>query len=158
VVQRLTEEREAELSPQDIFGAFESEYVAVQGPFQRSGSYETKTTASGGVRLKASIVQAGSAFIVQGEGNGVLDAFVAGLKSTLGVEVRVTDYSEHALASGTDAQAVAYIELSGADGRLCFGVGRHTNITAASLDAVICSLNRMRVLGIPCRPSASVSA
>jgi 2-isopropylmalate synthase len=158
VVQRLTEEREAELSPQDIFTAFEAEYLQVSGPFERSGSYETKTTPSGGVRLKASVVQAGSAFIVQGEGNGVLDAFVAGLKSALGIEVRIADYSEHALASGTDAQAVAYIELAGLDGRTCFGVGRHTNITAASLDALVCALNRMSLLGIGFRPSSSASA
>jgi 2-isopropylmalate synthase len=158
VVQRLTEEREAELAPADIFAAFEHEYVAVHGAFERAGSYETKTTASGGVRLRASVIQDASSFIVQGEGNGVLDAFVAGLKSALGVDVRITDYSEHALSSGTDAQAVAYIELTGTDGRPCFGVGRHTNITAASLDAVVCALNRMLRQGIPVRLASSASA
>ena len=79
-----------------------------------------------------------------GEGNGALDAF-ADAVSILGYEVRVLDYTSHALSSGTDAVAVAYVETEighGDDTRVIWGVGMHESITTAAQKAVIGAINR----------------
>ena len=79
-----------------------------------------------------------------GEGNGALDAF-ADAVSILGYEARVLDYTSHALSSGTDAVAVAYVETEigeGDDIRVIWGVGMHESITTAAQKAVVGAINR----------------
>jgi 2-isopropylmalate synthase len=75
-----------------------------------------------------------------GTGNGPIDAFVHAL-SEVGLSVRVLDYAEHALTSGENARAAAYVECS-VDGRSRWGVGVDANIVTASLKAVISAVNR----------------
>ena len=79
-----------------------------------------------------------------GEGNGPLSAFVDALGAA-GYPVRVLDYSEHALSSGGDALAAAYVEVEigeGDDARVLWGVGRHSSIVTASMKAVLSAINR----------------
>ena len=76
-----------------------------------------------------------------GTGTGPIDAFVDALRRDLVVEVSVLDYHEHAVGSGADAAAVAYVESSIA-GRAQFGAGRDRSIVTASLRAVLSSVNR----------------
>ena len=86
---------------------------------------------------------AGKAKTFTGEGNGPLSAFVDALAMG-GFPVRVLDYTEHALSSGGDALAVAYVECEVGDGddtAVLWGVGRHTSITTASMKAVVSALN-----------------
>ncbi|HMS25205.1 MAG TPA: alpha-isopropylmalate synthase regulatory domain-containing protein, partial [Acidimicrobiia bacterium] len=59
-------------------------------------------------------------------------------------QCEVTDYSEHAIAEGTDAQAAAYVEMQDADGNRLWGVGLDENILTASLRALLCAFNRLR--------------
>ena len=73
----------------------------------------------------------------------VIDAFVHALESDCGVKVSIKDYHEHALGRGADATAVAYVEVAGESGDTLFGVGRHPNITNASLRAILCAVNRL---------------
>jgi 2-isopropylmalate synthase len=77
---------------------------------------------------------------ITGEGNGPLAAFVDAL-STVGFHVGVLDYSEHAMSSGEEAQAAAYVEAS-VGGKTVWGVGIATSITTASLRAVVSAVNR----------------
>jgi 2-isopropylmalate synthase len=77
---------------------------------------------------------------LEGTGNGPIAAFVAAL-ATLGVDVRVLDYHEHAMSSGGDATAGAYLECAVGD-RVLWGVGIDPNIVTASLKAVISAVNR----------------
>ncbi len=79
---------------------------------------------------------------VVGRGNGPIAAFVHALSSDLGIDVEVLDYAEHAIAAGTDATAVAYVEAQGADGDVRWGVGVHESILAAGLRAVVGAVNR----------------
>jgi 2-isopropylmalate synthase len=79
--------------------------------------------------------------IVQGEGSGSLDAFVRGLRETLAKDLRVLDYHEHSKGSGVDATAVAYVEMA-IDGHELWGCGLHTDITRASMRAIISAINR----------------
>ena len=79
--------------------------------------------------------------VVHGEGAGSLDAFVTGLNEIIDTPIKVVDYHEHARGGGSDAEAVAYIELL-VDGRELWGCGIHTDITTASMRAIVSALNR----------------
>ena len=147
-VQRLTEARETELSPRDIYDSFIGEYAEVEGPFMLEEPCDIKSVFPGKFQITAHVKLRGVEHRIDGTGIGVLDAFIHGLGSTLGVAVRISDYSEHALSSGEDAQAAAYIELVGREGARCFGVGRHASIASASMAAVVNALNRMARQGI----------
>lgn len=93
-------------------------------------------------RLEAVIRENGVARTIAGQGSGPIDAFVDALRDRCGVTVRVSDYREHAVGTGADATAVAYVEVVTADARSRFGVGRHANIVEASLEAVVSAINR----------------
>ena len=77
---------------------------------------------------------------VEGRGNGPIAAFVAALGER-GVDVRVLDYTEHAMSSGGDAKAAAFVECQVGD-RVLWGVGIDVNIVRASLKAVLSAVNR----------------
>jgi 2-isopropylmalate synthase len=79
-----------------------------------------------------------------GEGNGPLDALVNAVRSGLGIELEVRDYSQHAMTSGSEASAAAYVEVAAADGGSLWGVGIDTSTLQASLQAVISAVNRVR--------------
>ncbi|MGA2802377.1 MAG: 2-isopropylmalate synthase [Verrucomicrobiota bacterium] len=76
-----------------------------------------------------------------GTGNGPLAALVHGF-GTIGVHFEITNYSEHALGSGEEAAAIAYIQIKLANGRTHWGAGVDTNIELASVRAVLSALNR----------------
>jgi 2-isopropylmalate synthase len=84
---------------------------------------------------------------LEGTGNGPIAAFVNAINELPGsdggsrFDVRVLDYAEHALSSGGDAIAAAYVECLVGD-RVLWGVGLDPNIVTASLKAVISAVNR----------------
>lgn len=81
---------------------------------------------------------------VHGEGGGPIAAFMKGLSETLGVEMEVVDYNEHAVSAGTDATAAAFVEVKDTDGTIRWGVGLHESILISSLRAVVSAVNRHR--------------
>jgi 2-isopropylmalate synthase len=83
----------------------------------------------------------GQRLSIQGAGNGPIDAFVEALGAACGQTIRVLDYHEHAISSGADARAVAYLELR-IGARTLFGVGIDSNIVSASLKAIVSGLQR----------------
>jgi 2-isopropylmalate synthase len=82
---------------------------------------------------------------VEGEGNGPIDALVNALARSLGVELHVLDYHEHAMSRGEDATAAAYVEAD-VGGEVVWGVGIHPSIVTASLRAVLNAVNRAQAL------------
>jgi len=148
VVQRITEEQEAELAPSDIRDAFLREYAEQAGPFDIVESCDLRTVSASKIHVTAHVKLNGVEHRIEGDGIGLLDAFVHGLQAQLGIDVRISDFSEHALSSGADAQAVAYIELVSRDGNRSFGVGRRASISLASLSATLNALNRMARRGV----------
>ena len=79
-------------------------------------------------------------------GNGPIDAVKRGLQETLGINVKILDYEEHALQSGSNSQAAAYIHLLSADdGRVTYGVGVSSNITRASVRAIFSAVNSLEL-------------
>ena len=109
-IQTITEDTGTEISPVRMWEAFETEYFH----FPVDGSVELiaheTTTGSSGATVTAQLTVNGEHRTVVGQGNGPIDAFVAALQADLGIDVDVVDYSEHAVGTGSDATAVAYVE------------------------------------------------
>ena len=80
----------------------------------------------------------------EGVGNGPIDAVQRGLEEALGVQIKVLDYNEHALNSGSNAQAASYIHLMDKDsGKVTYGVGVSSNITRSSIRGIFSAVNRL---------------
>ncbi len=142
VVQTVMDASGKELTAQDLFELFEREYGvrSIAAP-QHQVLEQAQGTASGLVTLDADITVSGKKLNIKGAGTGPIDAFVEGIAAATGENVRVLDYHEHAIGSGANAQAVAYLELRIGE-RTLFGVGMDTNIVSASLKAIISGLQR----------------
>jgi 2-isopropylmalate synthase len=141
VVQGVMDASGKELSAQDLWSLFRREYQ-VDGASVTHQVLESGAGSTGELVNLAADVRLGKREIaVRGAGNGPIDAFVEGLGKALGQTIRVLDYHEHAIASGADARAVAYLELRVGD-RTLFGVGMDANIVSASLKAIVSGLQR----------------
>jgi len=124
----------------ELKAMFWREYIDRAKPWELTG-FETESR-NGTVRCKARLLRDGQPVEFSGEGNGPLAALVHGF-STAGVpRFEITHYSEHALSSGEEAAAIAYIQIKHNDGRSRWGAGVDTNIELASVKAVLSALNR----------------
>ncbi|MGH9045307.1 MAG: 2-isopropylmalate synthase [Acidimicrobiales bacterium] len=139
-VQSVTEASGTEIRPDEMWDVFASTYLP-DDPGIRLLSSEV-TSSAHGTTVVAQLVVDGRHTTVQGQGNGPIDALVAGLRD-LGIALEVVDYSEHALTAGSGASAVAYVELEAGGNRL-WGVGMDSSILEASLHAVVSGANRSR--------------
>ncbi len=141
VIQRHTDDEGGEVDPTKMWDIFSREYLVDYQPSPRLSvpSYSV-TTVDGKVELTASAELDGAPVALSGVGNGPIDAFVHAL-STVGIAVRVLDYAEHAMSSGGDAQAAAYVEAD-VDANTYWGIGVDANIVTASLRAVAAAVNR----------------
>ena len=145
VVQQEMDASGKELQAKDLWTLFRKEYRLdeIAAPKQRAMS-EADEAGNTRVSLKADVQLGGRTVSLQGEGTGPVDAFVAGLNATGLAQVRVMDYREHAIGSGANAQAVAYLELRVGDHTL-FGVGMDADILTASLKGILSGLARAGV-------------
>ena len=144
VVQAVMDATGKELTAQDLFQLFEREYAVREIPAPTHQVLEEAHGASGPlVKLAADVIVGSTTLNIQGSGTGPIDAFVAGLAAATGENLRVLDYHEHAIGSGANAQAVAYLELRVGQQTL-FGVGIDANIVSASLKAIVSGLQRAR--------------
>jgi 2-isopropylmalate synthase len=145
VVQAHTDSDGGEVSPGALWDIFQLAYLQTREPLELV-SVDSSTMAGGHDTLTARVVTRGQAQTITGEGNGPVSAYVDAI-SSLGFRVRVLDYAEHALSSGGDALAAAYVECEVGDGEdavVVWGVGMDANIVVASLQAVTSALNRAR--------------
>ena len=145
VVQQETDVSGKELLASDLWNLFRREYGldSIAAPKQRAMS-ESDGSGNTRVTLKAEVQLGGKPVSIEGEGTGPVDAFVAGLNSTGLTQVKVMDYREHAIGSGANAQAVAYLELRVGD-RTLYGVGVDADILTASLKGILSGLARAGV-------------
>ena len=142
VVQHVTDAEGGEVGPQQMWDIFAGEYLIDHQAVRRSSSWSATATATvdGKVEIDAEVLHRGARRPLVGVGNGPIDAYVQALEP-LGIKVRVLDYAEHALTSGGDAQAAAYVECEVGD-RTVWGVGLDANIVTASIKAVTSAVNR----------------
>jgi len=141
-IQTITEDTGTEISPGDMWKAFEVTYFPANAPIQFLG--HEAVTDGDRAQVTVQLLVDGQPRTVLGQGNGPIAAFVDGLKTTLGIEIDVHDYAEHAVSAGASAMAVAYVEGRAADGTIRWGVGTDASIVVASLKAVVSAVNRLR--------------
>lgn len=144
IVQRHMDEDGKELLASDLWRIFREEYQLdrIASPKQRALS-ESDGDGRTSVSLKAEITLNGQKVAIEGQGTGPVDAFVAGINATGRRKVRVMDYREHAIGSGANAQAVAYLELRIDEHQTLYGVGMDADILTASLKGILSGLARM---------------
>jgi 2-isopropylmalate synthase len=141
-IQHITEDSGTEISPHQMWDAFQHQYLP-ERPALQLISHES-STGDKGAKVTAQLLVDGEHRTVRGEGNGPIAAFVHALSQDLGLGIEVVDYSEHAVTAGTDATAVAYVEVQDENGNVRWGVGMDESILAASLKGVLSAAARIR--------------
>ncbi|WP_416402081.1 2-isopropylmalate synthase [Alicycliphilus denitrificans] len=138
-VQREMDASGKELTAEDLWNLFQQEYrfKSVAAPAYRMQEQD------GGFSLHASLQWQGEPLEIEGEGTGPIDAFVQAVSSALDRDVRVLDYSEHAIGEGASAKAVAYVEMRIDGQHTVYGVGMDANIVSASIRAILSGLERV---------------
>jgi 2-isopropylmalate synthase len=140
-VQKITDGEGGEVSPKEMWDVFAEEYLSPIRPLERMRQKVDAAEVDGGTDKITAVVKVnGVEREIVGAGNGPLAAFVDAI-GAVGFDVAVLDYSEHAMSSGEEAQAAAYVEAS-IGGKTVWGVGIATSITTASLRAVVSAVNR----------------
>ena len=146
VIQERTDAEGGELTADEIWQVFRAEYLDRETPLKLN-SVHTSSAAGEKDALDVNVYVDGELTSLHGEGNGPIAAFVNAINELPAGpgggdwDVRVLDYAEHALSSGGDAQAAAYVECLVGD-QVYWGVGVDANIVTASLKAVISAVNR----------------
>lgn len=147
VIQAISE-KQGEVSPDQIMEQFRAEYLDKKEPVHfrqlRVDDLSDVIQSEFDTKVTVTYTDHGEKKYFEAVGNGPIDAVQRGLQETLGVRIKVLDYEEHALQSGSNSQAAAYIHLLDADdGRVTYGVGVSSNITRASVRAIFSAVNRL---------------
>lgn len=143
IIQGKTDAEGGEVTPAQIWSVFQDEYLPTpDAPWGRLAlrAHSTQSVDNDRDALAVDMTVDGADTTLEGVGNGPIDAFVRALGG-IGFDVRVLDYTEHAMSGGEDARAVAYVECA-VDGQVLWGVGVDENIVRASLKAVVSAVNR----------------
>ena len=145
VIQKIADESGKEISPSDIWDNFQETYLNSSGNYEfiehhinsssnKDGTQSDEITI--GLKHNTDIVS------IIGRGNGPIDAMIDAIKKSFNLEIKISDYHQHAISSGSDAKAVAYSELV-LGNKSVWGVGMHQNTVIAGLLSVISGLNRL---------------
>lgn len=147
IVQKACDEKGKELKPDEIFDLFQKEYRNVNGPYKllnykiseekNEEDYLTSVHFIGKIRCRNNEVVA-----IEGMGSGPIAAFFNAIKAVGITDYDFVDYSEHAIAVGSDSKAISYIHLKNPQGKDVFGIGVSHNIGYASMKGIICAINR----------------
>ena len=139
-IQKLADDTGKEISSSQIWDIFEKKYLQ---PVNSYAYIKHSSSSKDDLhKLELTMNMNNEETTIQGSGNGPIDSFVNGLSEKIGVEIKVADYHQTAISSGSDAKAAAYIELE-KDGKTFWGVGIHPNTTRASFDAIIVGLSKL---------------
>jgi 2-isopropylmalate synthase len=139
-IQELADETGKEISSSVIWEIFEENFLKPKNNF--SYQSHTSSTKDDVNELEVKMIMNAKEVNVSGTGNGPIDSFVNGLSKELDINIKISDYHQSAISSGSDAQAAAYIELE-KDGQTKWGVGINPNTTRASFEAIIVGLSKI---------------
>ena len=147
VIQRISE-KQGEVSPDQIMESFREEYLLKKEPIHfrklRVDDLSGETESEFDTKVTVVYTNAGEEKTFEAVGNGPIDAVKRGLQEELEISIKILDYEEHALQSGSNSQAAAYIHLLDVEtGRVTYGVGVSSNITRASVRAIFSAVNRL---------------
>ncbi len=147
IIQKISE-KQGEVAPEQIMKVFKENYLEQKEPLHfRRSRFEDLNDTDNTFDTIAKVVYTdqGNEKSFEATGNGPIDAVLRGLERELGINIKILDYSEHALGEGSGAQAAAYIHLLDKDtANTIFGVGISSNITRASIRAIFSGLNRLK--------------
>lgn len=147
VIQAISE-KQGEVSPDQIMESFREEYLMKKEPIHfrklKVDDLSGETESEFDTRVTVVYTNAGVEKTFEAVGNGPIDAVKRGLQEELEISIKILDYEEHALQSGSNSQAAAYIHLLDVEsGSVTYGVGVSSNITRASVRAIFSALNRL---------------
>ncbi len=141
-VKAVSDRKHKELLPDEIYQIFSDQYVNVDKPYKLIEFQLRKEP--GGARVGSVDLEInGERVTYMARGNGRLDAISNALQKNLGINYSNLTYNEHALEIGQSARAIAYISITGADGKVNWGAGMDTDIITASVQALLSAINRM---------------
>ena len=139
-IQKLADESGKEINTSQIWEIFETNFLIPKEGF--SYLNHTSSSENGVHHLNLNLNLNGNEVAISGSGNGPIDSLMNGLTKKIGTEIKVSDYHQSAISSGSDAKAAAYIELE-RDGKTSWGVGINPNTTIASFEAIIVGLSKL---------------
>ena len=147
VIQAISE-KQGEVSPDQIMDCFRREYLDQKEPVHfrklRMDDLSDHTKTEFDTRVSVTYTDHGEEKVFEAVGNGPIDAAKRGLQEELSADIKILDYEEHALQSGSNSQAAAYIHLLDVtSGKVTYGVGVSSNITGASVRAIFSAVNRL---------------
>ncbi len=146
IIQKISE-KQGEVAPEQIMEEFDKNYLEAKEPLHfKRGSISDLSDGdeNENTQVQITFTNAGIEQQFEATGNGPIDAVQRGLQEATGRHVKVLDYSEHALRSGSNAQAAAYIHMLDMDtNKVVYGVGVSSNITRASVRAIFSAMNRL---------------
>ena len=139
-IQKIADESGKEITSNEVWNIFESNYLKPVNNFlyikHTSSSKDEIHSLQLTMKMNDKEVQ------IEGSGNGPIDSFINGISKNMGITLKVADYQQSAISSGSDAKAAAYIELE-KDDKTFWGVGINPNTTRASFDAIIVGLSKL---------------
>ena len=145
VITSVADSLQREVTPQEIFNIFEKQWLTKNAPLKLIDIAETHLETKGDVpqvMCRGTVEWHGEKYTIGATGNGPLDAFVAGLKETSVPNFSISAFHEHSIGTGSDTDAMAYIEITFEDGKKFWGCGRSSNIGRAGIKAVISAINQ----------------
>jgi 2-isopropylmalate synthase len=140
VIQKISDQTGHEIRPAEIWTAYEAEYLNQRSPL--ACIQHSESSSAGTVTISATVKDRPAEHKIAGNGNGPIDAFVGAMNQEFGLDLHVVDYQEQAIGKGASASAMAFIEVQFGESESVFGAGMNPNIVTASLDAILCAVNR----------------
>ena len=147
VVKAKADELQRELSSDEIYDVFEQTWLKTKSPLNVLEITEKHMEGERGgpgiehVAQTATIEWLGKKYVITANGNGPLDAFVNIMKRTSAPQFNITSFSEHSIGSGSDTQAISYVQITKEDGTKVWGVGKSSNVGRAGVAAIVSALN-----------------
>jgi 2-isopropylmalate synthase len=140
-IQRVTDSSGKEVTPADVYGIFESEYLNCKKHYKllkHNIISQPHADSSQQFTIEVDVEHDGQVRTLKGSGEGAISAFV----NALDLSIKIMDYNEHAIGSGAETRAAAYVEMRIGDSPSGFGVGIHADIVTSSFLAILSAVNR----------------
>lgn len=138
-VKDVSDKEHKELSPKEVLDIFQNTYVNIDDPIKM---LENHFVQGDGISTEITILKNGVKKVYHGKGNGRLDAVSNAIKKHFNIQFKVVCYEEHSLQTGSNSQAVAYVGVETADGKVTWGAGIKDDIIDASVHALVSAVNR----------------
>ena len=147
VIKAQADELQRELSPNEVYDIFAETWLYTKSPLNVLDITERHVEGERGSDLPeqvagmATVEWEGKRYAIAANGNGPLDAFVSAMKQTPAPAFNITSFHEHSIGSGSDTQAMAYVQITKENGEEAWGVGKSSNVGRAGIAAVVSALN-----------------